>query len=232
MLLLIAQRDEGVDVKEICSRLNISRQVAYHMLHTLTESRVVSRNGQRRYILGLRVGTLVQGFERQFFPASELAPIVRRVAKETGEISFASGVWEGVMTNFFITAGTYPISVRETPYQMEYPHSRAAGKLLLAMAAKHERDAYLEAFPLKRVTEKTITSRRGLERELQLVRERGYATEIEESALGKCSLAVPLDDEMTLSFCIGLTAPTERFTAELQDYLSVVRSVVASNRGW
>jgi IclR family acetate operon transcriptional repressor len=232
MLLLIAQHDEGLEVKEICDRLDISRQVAYHMLHTLTDRRVVSRNQHGRYIVGLRIATLARGLARQVLPANELAPIARRVAKETGEISFAAGEWEGVMTNFYIIGGTQPISVRDTPYQMEFPHSRAAGKLLLAMAAPHERDAYLAIGPLKRVTERTITSRRVLEQELALVREQKYATEVEESAHDKCSLAVPIDEDMTLPFCIGLTAPTERYTAEFDNYLAIVRQVVASERSW
>jgi DNA-binding IclR family transcriptional regulator len=232
MLLLIAQNDEGLSVKEISTGLNISRQVTYHMLHTLTARRVVSRTGQGRYILGLRVGALTQGFQRQIFPGNELAPVVRRVAKETGEVCGASGRWQGAMMNFYIFGGPRDVVLRDGPYEMQHPHGRAAGKLLMAMCGPDERSAFLDKHPLKALTKNTITDRRVFERELDRIRSQGYATEVEESDYGMCSLAVPLDEDMTLPFCIGLTSHTERFTAEMESYVGIMKKVIASQRGW
>src|SRR5256885_812894 len=89
ILLAIAQSENGLTTKEISERVKIGRHATYHLLHTLTSTGMVTRDDRNRHVLGLRVGTLAEGFTRQLAPSEHLAPMVRALAQETSEACYA-----------------------------------------------------------------------------------------------------------------------------------------------
>src|SRR5687768_16068852 len=89
ILLAIGRSDTGLSANEISEQVGIGRQATYHLLHTLVGAGVVTRDDRNRHLLGLRVGVLVQGFERQLAPSEHLGPVVRQLAYETGETAYA-----------------------------------------------------------------------------------------------------------------------------------------------
>jgi DNA-binding IclR family transcriptional regulator len=70
-------------------------------------------------------------------------------------------------------------------------HATSTGKVLLAELGEEEIQAFL-AEPLPALTPKTLTDPAALRRELLRVRERGYATGIEELEAGYMAVAVPV----------------------------------------
>jgi IclR family acetate operon transcriptional repressor len=228
ILLAIAQSEDGLTTKEISERVGIGRQATYHLLHTLTATGMVTRDDGNRYVLGLRVGTLADGFARQLAPSERLAPIVRLLARETGETSYASGWWNGEIMTLCFAPGTNPVQAAQVPQgYVGDAHARASGKLLLAMASEATRDAYFGKHKLNRLTPNTITSQSALRQEFEAIRERGYSTDEEEFAQGLTCLAVPFDDGYS-PFVLAVSGPTERVDAHRDEYLASLRAAAAS----
>jgi IclR family transcriptional regulator, acetate operon repressor len=227
ILLAIARSDHGLTTKEISEEVGIGRQATYHLLHTLTAMGMVTRDDRNRYLLGLRVGTLAEGFARQLAPAERLAPVVRALAHETGEMSYASGWWEGEIMTLSIARGTNPVQAAEVPRGYGgHAHARASGKLLLALASDATRDAYLSHHELEPRTPNTITDRDALEREFAEIRERGFAVDREEFAIGLACLAVPFDRRSP--FVLAVAGPSDRMLEHEQEYLASLRRAAAS----
>jgi DNA-binding IclR family transcriptional regulator len=64
-----------------------------------------------------------------------------------------------------------------------------------------------------RLTKHTITEELDLHRELELVRSRGYATDLEESALDGCCLAAPIfGPNGKVTAAVSVSMPKTRFT--------------------
>jgi IclR family transcriptional regulator, acetate operon repressor len=228
ILLAIAQSQEGLTTKEISERVGIGRQATYHLLHTLTATGMVTRDEGNRYVLGLRAGTLAEGFARQLAPSERLAPIVRALAVETGESSYASGWWQGDIATLTSARGTNPVQAAEVPQgYVGNAHARASGKLLLAMATDVTRDAYFKKHKLTRLTPNTITSQRALREELDRIRECGYATDEQEFAIGLSCVAVPFDEGFS-PFVLAVSGPAERVAEHRAEYLDALRRAVAS----
>jgi len=222
--LAVAQSEGGLTTKEISERVQIGRQASYHLLHTLVGAGVLARD-RNRYVLGIRVGTLAEGFTRQREPSEYLAPLVRGVAHETGETAYASGWWSGEIAVLAVARGTNPIlAANVNQGDVGDAHARASGKLLLAHATDDAREQYLRANKLTRRTANTITTRAALERELERIRTRGYSEDGEEFAEGLCCLAVPLDLGYS-PFVLALSSPRARFMEERDRYLEVLQRI-------
>src|SRR3954468_21401688 len=71
-------------------------------------------------------------------------------------------------------------------------HSAALGRAILAGMDPQTLKRVLERSGFRRSTCKTIANLSALENELQLVRTRGFAIDLEESAEGACCIGFPL----------------------------------------
>ena len=93
-------------------------------------------------------------------------------------------------------------------------HATSTGKVLLAALADSDLEALL-ASPLPALTPRTITDPAALRRELRRVRERGYATGIEELEPGFMAVAVPVharDGQVVAA--VGIGGPRVRLDPE------------------
>src|SRR5215467_103897 len=95
ILIAVSRSANVLKAKEISEKLEISRQVAYHLIHTLLSIGALRRNHQNRYALGLAAGATAEGFARQVVPSEHLGGRVRELAAVTGETAYASGWIDG-----------------------------------------------------------------------------------------------------------------------------------------
>jgi DNA-binding IclR family transcriptional regulator len=220
ILLEVARSESGLTTKEISDRVGIGRQATYHLLHTLVEAGMLAKTEGRRYVLGLQIGMLADGFGRQLAPAEQLAPIVREIAQRTGETAYGTGWWSNEITTLTVARGTNAIGAAELPqgYTSE-AHARAAGKLLLAYAGEAVRSQYFENHELVSLTANTRTEVAALEDDFAKIRELGYSEEHEEFALGLCCLAVPLNGAPS-PYALSISAPRDRFLEQRDRYLA------------
>jgi DNA-binding IclR family transcriptional regulator len=227
ILIAVAASPRGLTAKELSERLRLNLPTTYHLLRTLSDDAFLARGPDRRYRLGLRVGTLAEGFARHLAPDPRLVAAVDDLAELTGEMAYLT-VRRG-QDVVLLTAVASRHAVRTAmPSLGRLPdsHARATGKVALAYAPPEVLAAFLRA-PLTRCTENTITDPPALERELEEVRRRGYATNMEELSLGACAMATPLDDGAS-PFALALSAPRDRFDANFDEYLGALRRTAAA----
>jgi IclR family transcriptional regulator, acetate operon repressor len=219
VLIEVARSPRGLTSRQITEQLGTTRQGTYHLLHTLTTSGFLTRTGEGRYALGLKIGTLAAAFPRHLTPEERLAPYVRALAAATDETAYAAG-WQGDnIVVLSVARGNNPVQATEVVRgTADDGHARASGKLLLAHASNDLRDEYLRAHPLRRRTERTITDLRRFLDNLEAIRQQGYAIDEEEFADGLCCLAVPLDRGAS-PFVIGVSVPAMRFRQDRERIL-------------
>jgi DNA-binding IclR family transcriptional regulator len=104
-------------------------------------------------------------------------------------------------------------------------HATGVGKVLLAYAPDDVVDAALRS--PQRVTRHTIVDERRLRRELQSVRERGFARTAEEMTVGTCSVAVPVfHDDGAVAAALGIVVTSLR-----RDLMRLVPVLQVAARG-
>jgi DNA-binding IclR family transcriptional regulator len=103
-------------------------------------------------------------------------------------------------------------------------HTGSAGKVLLAFMDPDERDELLSHVTFTRLTEATITDRETLERELRLVRRRGYAESRGERVVGGAAVSAPVwGPGGRILAAVSVLGPDSRVTsAKLQEMRPLV----------
>jgi DNA-binding IclR family transcriptional regulator len=227
ILYAIAKNDRGLSRKGISQEAKLSKQITYHLLHTLSQSGLVTRNDEGNYILGLRVGRLAEGFRRQLSGSAQVSALVRQIARKTGETTYAAKWINGEVVSIDIVRGHYHIQALELPHGFSQDaHARAGGKVLLAYATEEQRREYFKTHKPKRRTVHTVISAKKLQAQFDTIRAQGYCVEREEFALGLCCIGMPLDNGLS-PYAIGISAPAERFNENFDSYLETLRDTIA-----
>lgn len=113
-------------------------------------------------------------------------------------------------------------------------HCTSQGKLFLAYMPEQEQKSILKRTPLRPYTEHTITTMPALQKELELIRQRGYATENGEYKTGMRSVAAPIFDETgSVRYAIGIIGmfrqiESERFSRATEVVLETARKISQS----
>jgi IclR family transcriptional regulator, acetate operon repressor len=229
ILLAVADSPNGLRAKEIMDRLGLSRQVTYHLIHTMHGTGIIRKNDSNKYVLGLAAVSIAEGFHRQLAPPEHLARRVRAIVAATGETAYAGGWVDGEIVALATARGESPVGAAQVPQGYSgHAHARAAGKLLLAMVEPAVRQAYLAKHPLEARTPKTITDPDELMREFERIRSNGYAIDHEEFHEGLRCLAVPVEG-LGGRFVLGISVPKERFDANFERYLAALQNVAKIN---
>jgi IclR family acetate operon transcriptional repressor len=225
ILVAVAASPRGLTAREVSERLGLNRPTAYHLLRTLHDEAFLMRGTDRRYRLGLRVGTLAEGFTRQLAPDESLTPFVRLLAEKTSEMTYLT-VRRGVDVILLTYAAARHTIQARTPVVglLDVIHARSSGKVSLAFAPPEVVAEFLSTHELAELTPRTITDKEAFEQELARIRAQGYAVSREEQEAGVCTMAAPIDRGVS-PFVLALSAPTERFEANFDPYLAALREV-------
>jgi DNA-binding IclR family transcriptional regulator len=105
-------------------------------------------------------------------------------------------------------------------------HATGLGKCLLLEVSASDRRALLPALP--RFTQSTVTDHEALDRVMEEVRQGGYATEVEELALGRACIAAPiLGPDARVVAALSISGPLSAMDLDARER-ELARTVIES----
>jgi DNA-binding IclR family transcriptional regulator len=193
---------------EIARRTGISPSTASRQLGTLLEGELieyVEETGQ--YRLGLRLVQLGNAVLARLDVRNVARPHLEALVADVHETATLSAPGDrDAITVDFVPADRYVQGVTRLG-RPSVGHASSAGKVMLAFG-----DRPLPPGPLASYTERTITDRGALARELAEVRRRGYAEAYEEREPELNAIAAPVwDSRGELAAIVALQGPIPRF---------------------
>lgn len=203
---------EGAGLTELGKHTGVTAPTLFRILATLGERGFVEKNAVTgRYRATLKAWALGALVARRLSLRDVARPHLEALLVESQEAPHLAVLLGGAVVIIDRLEAPHPVRV-DTYVGLRAPaHCSATGKAILAFLPKPVLEAVL-AEPLARFTATTAVERTAVERELRLVRERGYATNQEEWRRGVCAIAVPIHGSGgELVGSLSLTMPTERF---------------------
>jgi DNA-binding IclR family transcriptional regulator len=214
-ILEILARDGEAGVTEVARELDVHKSTASRLLAALDRRELVTQDAARgKFRLGVGIVRLAGAAGRRLDVVQESRPVCRALAQEVGEtvnLAILSGRDALYLEQ---VAGPAALSSHNWAGQRIPLHATSDGKVLLAYLTDAERAGCLTS-PLQRFTEHTITAIAEFPRVLAEVRQRGFATAVEELETGLTAIAAPVRNaEGNVIASVSASGPSFRIPAD------------------
>jgi IclR family transcriptional regulator, acetate operon repressor len=195
VLEAVANEQGRATAKSLAAGLDINLGTCYQLLRTLQANGYIHRLPGGRYGLGSRVGYLADQYQATSAPPPELIEILHELHQAVEETVYVSLRRGRKIEIASVLEGIKPLRVGNLTVGFGgHPHIRASAKAFLAFASPETVDEILDDAPFEKRTERTLTDRSALDRELEATRLRGYGIDDEEFTEGvSCIGAAILD---------------------------------------
>jgi DNA-binding IclR family transcriptional regulator len=221
--LLLTFRDRPqLALSDASAYLGVAHSTAHRLLAMLAYHDFVRQErGQRVYVAGPALIEIGLAAVRQLDVRSYARPVLEKLGADTGETVHLARLNGATVLYLDGIESTRAVRVTTRTGNALPAHCTASGKALLADLSTGElREIYPARRPLAATTERSITRRADLERELDAVRKRGYATNDEESEEGVASIAVAVPGTVANARAVAslsVSLPVQRLTGENQE---------------
>jgi len=212
-------------VRELAKKTGHNKTTTYRLLSTLESINVLQKNAEDKYILGLKL-----------FELGNLVPIYKslRNASKIPLENIAKEIKETVHFGVFRQNKVLYLNKAESPQGLKVStqigssqkaYCTAIGKTLLAFSSAKQVEDYFEETNLISCTENTITDPDILREELQKIKEKGYALDMEELEIGLICIAIPVfNQQKEIVSSISVSGPSSRFKTEnIESYLAILK---------
>ncbi len=213
-ILAILARSGECGVTEIAAALEVHKSTAFRLVATLEQHGLVEQvEGRGKYRLGLGLLRLAGATSARLDVVQEARPLCKQLAATTGETVNLASLSGNSALYLDQAAGTSALQSHNWVGQHIPLHATSNGKVLMAWLPDDELRDLLGRLPA--FTGQTITSKTRLRRELEDVREAGYAVAVDELEIGLTAIAAPVRNAHGDVICsMSLSGPTFRLGPE------------------
>ena len=210
----LSEADRPLGVSELARRTNLNKATVFHLLSTLQARHLVAQDPETScYQLSWGLYALGASMTRTHSVPQAVRGKLEGLAQTTGETVLVGILDEGTVLYLDRAESPSGLAMVANIGRRAPLHAVATGKVLLAHSPVSDVEELL-ASNLPRFTPTTITNPDELRRQLEAVREQGFARCWQEHEAGVSSVSVPVRD-YTGSVVAALTiaGPATRLTA-------------------
>ena len=221
ILEILLQHGSAMNMTEISKKIGLYPSTIHRILDTLKYWGYVEQNpNTQKYQLGLKLVELGMAKINQMDLVREAAPYLRELAKQCNETVHLGILEEGEVLYLAKEESTQTIRMISYVGKRAPLHCTALGKVLLAHMSEEERKKILEDKELPRLTEKTITDKGELEKELNEIKKQDFALDREENEKNIRCIAAPIRNyQEKVIAAISISSPIFRIDKNVQNNL-------------
>ncbi len=212
----LAEADDGTTLTEVAQQVGLSSSTAHRLLTTLEQERYVHFDAERRlWSVGMQAFRAGSAFLKTRSLTAVARPHMRALMEDSEEtvnlaiedqaaaVYLAQVECRQMMRAFARPGGRVPL------------HCSSVGKALLSAMPDARLSKILHRQGLPRLTVKTIQTTAALREDLTRSRDRGYAIDDEEHAVGlRCIAAVIFNESADAIAAVSLSGPMARIPDE------------------
>ena len=222
---------------EIAAELGVHKSTVSRLITVLESRGYVEQTSERgKYRLGFAISRLARAGSGHLDLVKLSQDVCDALAPDVAETTNLAILDEARIVNIVEAIGPEQITLRTWVGQSCPAHATSSGKVLLAglepAEVRNRLPATLESF-----TVNTVVRISDLERELAAVRERGWATVVEELEIGLNAVSAPVyDSGSNVVAALSVSGPAYRFGAdrfsEVAKKTKAAAEVISRRLGW
>ncbi len=225
ILRYISTKPKGASFKNVCDYFKIPKSTAHNLISTLHAETFLEKNNENGlYTIGLgcfEIGNAYLAFNPFFTRAKEIVESISLTCNETTHFAVLDG---NEVVYLYKFDSMQPLRIFSHIGKRVPAHATAIGKAILSGLTDEQ---LMEIYPnetLPSMTEKTITSRTELFKQLEQIRIEGVAFECEESTpLVQC-FGVPIfSSGQSPIAAMSIAIPVIRGTENIDFFVSLLK---------
>jgi DNA-binding IclR family transcriptional regulator len=207
---------DELGVTELSKRLKLHKNNVFRLLATLESRGYIEQNKvTENYRLGLKTLELGQTFIKQMGLLRQSKPVLEALVEECNETTYVAILKDFHIIYLDVVETTMTVRVVPRVGSRLPAYCTAAGKVQIAYMSDEELDQYMPNRELEKFTDKTISDRETLKKQLKQIAEQGYAIDNEELDIGvKCVSAPIRDYTRRIIGAVSISGPSMRFSDE------------------
>lgn len=205
-------------VNEIARMLDMHKSTVSRLCSTLEEAGYLARDAVTdKYRLGARLQQLTGASWRNVELRSAARDVLHQLVETSGE-TVTMVVRDGLdVITIEVMEGPAMVRMQARVGARTQVHASAAAKAVLASLDDDDLQRIIDAWPLARLTSRTITDKDELIRHLAVIRDRGYSIDNEEVETGLRCVGAPVRDHSG-EVVAGIAISAPRFRLADDDY--------------
>lgn len=232
---LFVEVKQPLTLTELAARMDVPMSSCHALVKTLQDrGYVFVMEGRKRIYPTKRLAVLAAGIA-QFDPVIErLSPVMRQLAKATGETVILGKKQGDNVVYLDIVEGSHTVRFNAAPGDVWRTNASAIGKSILSLLPDAELEKALGKLSFSRATDATIMDAKTLKADIVASRMRGYFVSRSETVADVMGIAAPhrLGEEL---YAIGVAGPVSRFDENETRYVAALgdaaRAVAQINAG-
>ena len=203
----------GLQLKQVAKQTDINKSTAYRFLAHLEGEGYLYRDDGGAYVIGPKLARLGSGINYEESLRKISRSILHKLWITTGEtvnLSVLDGQ-EVLYLDVIESSHTFRLASQVGSRRPLYCTS--LGKAAMAFLPPEQVDELLTSCTFVRQTPHTLASKPKLKKDLEKVRQRGYALDDEEAVMGARCVAAPIfDGGGRVAACISVSGPITRIS--------------------
>ena len=190
-LEILKRTPEPLALHKLAALLRLTKSSLLRILQTLEGAGYVERNHAGHYQLTADTRPVVPA--RLLSTLLRVAtPVMRDLTREFRETTGLAFLFDNHIEAIAVVESPHVMRMGNTVGRILQPHASALGKCIAAFQADDRRERLLRSYGIYSFTPHTITDENEIAAEFKRVRERGYATDREETTLDGCCFGAPI----------------------------------------
>ena len=213
---IIAGHPSGLRVSEVAKFSGMNRTTTHRLVTSLARESWVARIGDNR---SFTLGPGFLAFCHQSIGTrnmlSEILPFAEELTRVSHETTHIGVLVNHKLLHVFRVRSNRQLGLASEIGDVGEAYCAALGKVLLAGCPESYLEEYLRHIRLLAQTPNTITDRRQFLKEIERIRDSGFALDREESSLGVVCLGVRIaGDRPDTVVAMSVTGPSSRFSVQ------------------
>lgn len=214
LLNALAHYPQGLSLSEVANEVGLPTSTAHRLLTTLQNERYVRFDTERSaWLIGVQAFRVGSTFVRSRDLVATARPYMRRLMNQSGE-TVNLGIPDRDEIVYLAQVECHKMMrAIAGPGGRAGLHCSGVGKALVAYMNRADIERVINTAKLSRETPNTRVDVEILRKDLATIRERGYAVDDEETAVGlRCVAAVIFDEYAEAMAALSISGPTARIS--------------------
>lgn len=225
ILGLFSEQTPALSVREISERLNFNKSSTFRIIKNLEDAAYLTKDPiTLKYKLGFAIYHLGSLAETHTIVHKIAKPFLQKLNDECEETVHLAVMHHGQALYLEKIEGKRVLTVISSTGTKLPCHCSGVGKMLLSDLSEADLTEIVRQRGLPGYTPNTITDMECLKKELDRIRNQGYAVDNEEIESGLKCIAAPIrDSRQRVAAAISISAPKERFDLEESAFRFLVK---------